>query len=215
MKNIGKNEVASIFRQLRLRMEKSREDLIGLDAAIGDGDLGLTMSKAFAAVDEKKTEIAARAADPGKMFALAGTEIARSAPSTMGTLLASAFMKAGKAVSGRETLCAADFSEFLTSFTEGIAELGAARRGDKTILDVLYPAAEAFSSAAEKAPDAEISTLLEKAIEAAEAGLEKSRGFMAKHGRPGIFREKTIGLVDPGGATGVLILRSFYEALST
>ena len=147
---VGKPEVARVFARLKSIMDENRENLIRLDAELGDGDLGITMTKAFSAVEAKTGEIMEKAADPGRMFALAGTEIAKSAPSTMGTLLASAFMKAGKGAAGRETLDGGDLAGFLAAFADGIAGLGAAKPGEKTILDVLYPAAEAAAAAAER-----------------------------------------------------------------
>lgn len=209
---IGKPETARVFSRLRSIMDENRERLIRLDAELGDGDLGITMAKAFTAVETLSDEISGKAADPGRMFSLAGTEIARSAPSTMGTLLASAFMTAGKKVAGRESLDGADLADFIAALAEGIAGLGAARRGDKTILDVLYPAAEAAAGAARQLPG-DLRGVIAAALAAAEKGLEDSKAFMAVHGRPGIFREKTIGLTDPGGATGVLILQAFQDVI--
>ena len=211
MNGIGKNEAAAIFKKLKTVMAENREELTRLDAALGDGDLGLTMEKAFTAVVEKLPEFDENAAGPGELFALAGMCIGKEAPSTMGTLLASGFMRAGKAVSGKETLGAADMTAFLAAFAQGIASLGGAARGDKTVLDVLYPAEEACEQAAAEGKD--LPAALEAAAGAAEKGMEECKGFMAQHGRPGIFREKTIGLTDPGSFTGVLILRAFQTAL--
>jgi dihydroxyacetone kinase-like protein len=208
---IGKNEAAAIFKKLKNVMAENREELTALDAALGDGDLGLTMEKAFTAVAEKLPELEEKAAGPGELFARAGMCIGKEAPSTMGTLLASGFMRAGKAVSGKETLGAADMAAFLSAFTQAVASLGGAARGDKTVLDVLYPAAEACEKAAACGKD--LPAALEAADSAAQKGMEECKGFMAKHGRPGIFREKTIGLTDPGSFTGVLILRAFRGAL--
>jgi dihydroxyacetone kinase-like protein len=210
-KEIGKAEAAAVFGKLKDVMEKNRDELTKLDAALGDGDLGAVMAKAFALIADNSPDIDAKASDPGKMFALAGMEIGKNAPSTMGTLLASGFMKAGKAVSGKPAIGAGDMAVFIKAFADAIASLGGARRGDKTVLDVLYPAADAAELAAQDGDDA--AGVLAKAAAGAEKGLEECRGFMAKHGRPGIFREKTIGMTDPGSFAGVLILRAFCEAL--
>ncbi|MDR1316318.1 MAG: DAK2 domain-containing protein [Spirochaetales bacterium] len=209
---IGKAEAAAIFGQLKAVMEKNRDELTALDAALGDGDLGMVMAKAFTLVEEKTGEIQEKASDPGRMFALAGMEIGKNAPSTMGTLIASGFMKAGKAVSGKQAVGAADMAVFIKAFADAIASLGGAKQGDKTVLDVLYPASEAASRAAREGLG--LREVLERALGAAQEGLEEGRGFMARHGRPGIFREKTIGMTDPGSLAGVLILRAFCEALS-
>ncbi|MDR1933666.1 MAG: dihydroxyacetone kinase subunit L, partial [Spirochaetales bacterium] len=163
-------------------------------------------------IDEKIPGIQAQAADPGRIFAMAGMEIGKNAPSTMGTLLASGFMKAGKAVSGKELIAAHEMAAFLSAFADAIASLGGARRGEKTVLDVLYPAADAADEAA--AAGGDVAAVLEKALAGAEKGLEEGRALMAKHGRPGIFREKTLGMTDPGSFAGVLIVRAFYDALN-
>ncbi|MDR1625979.1 MAG: DAK2 domain-containing protein [Spirochaetia bacterium] len=209
---IGKAEAAAVFGKLKAIMEKNREELTRLDAALGDGDLGMVMAKAFAHIGEKTAAIQEQAADPGKMFALAGMEIGKNAPSTMGTLLASGFMKAGKAVSGKPAIGAADMAVFIKAFADAIAALGGASQGDKTVLDVLYPAAQAAEGAAREGLG--LGDVLAKAAAGAQKGLEEGRGLMARHGRPGIFREKTIGMTDPGSFAGVLIIRAFCEALS-
>lgn len=209
---IGKAEAAAVFGRLKEIMEENREELTALDAALGDGDLGMVMAKAFALIGEKTAAIREQASDPGKMFALAGMEIGKNAPSTMGTLIASGFMKAGKAVSGKDAIGAADIAVFIKTFADAVASLGGARQGDKTVLDVLYPASEAADEAVQEGLG--LGEVLAKAAAGARKGLEEGRGLMAKHGRPGIFREKTIGMTDPGSFAGVLILRAFCEALS-
>jgi dihydroxyacetone kinase-like protein len=209
---IGKAEAAAVFAQLKEVMEKNRGELTRLDAALGDGDLGMVMAKAFALVGEKTAAIREQASDPGMMFALAGMEIGKNAPSTMGTLVASGFMKAGKAVSGKQALGAPDMAVFIKTFADAVASLGGAARGDKTVLDVLYPASEAAERSAREGLG--LGEVLARALASAQRGLEEGRGLMAKHGRPGIFREKTIGMTDPGSLAGVLILRAFCEALS-
>jgi dihydroxyacetone kinase-like protein len=211
MKEIRKAEAALIFGKLAEVMSQNKDEMTKLDAALGDGDLGMVMEKAFRLIGAQAADIEERASDPGRMFALAGMEIGKAAPSTMGTLLASGFMKAGKAVSGKDAIQAEDMAVFLTAFADAIAALGGAKRGDKTALDVLYPAAEAAQAAAKENPGG-LDAALEAALSAAEKGLEEGRSLMAKHGRPGIFREKTIGMTDPGSFAGVLIVRALYEA---
>ena len=71
----------------------------------------------------------------------------RAAPSTMGTLMATALMQAGKKVMGKESLAAADLPQLLSAATEGVRTRGKANLGDKTLLDALQPASEAFAAA--------------------------------------------------------------------
>ena len=65
----------------------------------------------------------------------------------MGTLMATALMQAGKTVMGKETLAVADLPQLLRAATEGVQARGKASLGDKTLLDALQPASEAFAAA--------------------------------------------------------------------
>lgn len=72
-------------------------------------------------------------------FTKVGLSIIRAAPSTMGTLLGSALLGAGKALSGREQLDGTGFALLFRSMAEAAAERGNAGEGEKTLLDVLFP----------------------------------------------------------------------------
>ena len=56
-------------------------------------------------------------------------------------------MQAGKTVTGKESLAVADLAQLLRAATEGVQARGKASLGDKTLLDVLHPASEAFVAA--------------------------------------------------------------------
>ena len=170
-------------------MAENRDRLRDLDNVIGDGDLGLTMPKGFAGAAEAAREALADESDPGRIFAKAGMAINRHAPSTMGTLMATGFMRGGKAVSGRGKIDAAGFADFLHAFFAGVRERGKANPGEKTVLDAIKPAMEAATGmAGNSLPEA-----LAAALKAAEAGLEAARPWMSQHGKSAVFREKTSG----------------------
>ena len=188
-------------------MDQHRDDLIAIDSAIGDGDLGLTMTKAFAAADDRCSDVAER--DVGRLFSQAGMAIAKAAPSTMGTLMATGFMRGGKAVSGKPTLEPADLATFFRAFADGVMERGKAKPGEKTIVDVLHPVADALAAAALADP-ASVAAI---ALNAAEAGLEAARGMMAQHGKAAVYREQTIGKPDPGATAGRLVIQGFAAVL--
>jgi dihydroxyacetone kinase-like protein len=183
--------------------------LIQIDSEIGDGDLGLTMSKAFrVAADEMSTS---EDDDVGMFFAKAGMAMAKAAPSTMGTLVATGFMRGGKAVKGKTDLSSADLAVFFRAFADGVMERGKTKPGNKTIVDVLDPVASALEAAASEGGDA--AALSERAIAAAEAGEAAAREMISQHGKAAIYREQTVGKPDPGANAGVLIVRGFFAAL--
>ena len=197
-------DVTQAILQVAGALEANRETLQQLDQASGDGDLGITAGKIAAAL----REYAALAApdDLGKYLAAAGMAVNRAASSTMGTLLATALMRAGKEAKGLSEFTSQDLARLLTAADQGIQERGKAQVGDKTIVDALHPAAEAFSSALEAGrtlPEAAAAMLA-----AAESGRDGVTLLRSRIGRASWQGERTEGQVDPGCAALVIILKA-------
>jgi dihydroxyacetone kinase-like protein len=202
---------ARAVHAVRLLMDEHRDRLVALDQAVGDGDLGLTMTKAFAAADEYAASAAG--VTPGKMLMQAGMAIAKAAPSTMGTLVATGFMRGGKAVADAAALDTPALATFFRAFTAGIMERGKTQPGNKTVVDALDPAATALEAAAARRAD--MRAALTEAATAAENGRAAARQMMSQHGKAAVFREQTIGVDDPGAAVGALILQGFAQSVQT
>lgn len=196
----------AVLHRLREIMEENKDYLIELDGAMGDGDLGLTMSKCFVTADDQLSSSDEK--DLGKFFMKAGMTMANAAPSTMGTLVGTGFMRGGKAVGGKESLGGADLAAFFTAFVEGLMERGKAKPGEKTIIDSLNPAAEAMAGAGDDAVE-----VLTAGLAAAEEGLESTKEMVAQHGRAAYYQEQSKGRQDPGATVGVMIVRGFKEGV--
>lgn len=67
--------------------------------------------------------------------------MANAAPSTLGTLMATAMMKAGKEVKGLKEIGLKEAVNMAYVAVDGIKQRGKSEIGDKTILDSFYPAA--------------------------------------------------------------------------
>ena len=202
MQRIEKSQLAGLFDQLRTVFAAQRDFLIDLDGKVGDSDLGLTMNKAFTAA---ATSVSANVADPiGKTLQLAGMAIAKAAPSTMGTLTATGFMRGGKAIGDCASLSTSEFATFWRAYHDGVVERGKAKPGDKTLVDVLGPitlSLETSASAGVALPEA-----LVQATEAAANALEGTKAMVAQHGKAACFQEKSLGLQDAGATVGFLII---------
>ena len=105
------------------------------------------MEKAFVAARDDAAS--STESDVGKLLMKIGMTIARTAPSTMGTLVATGFMSGGKAVGGTAPLGPKEMAAFFDAFVSGIMQRGKSKPGEKTIVDVLYPAAQALKAAAD------------------------------------------------------------------
>lgn len=140
MNTIKASDLINLFDSWKQLFAEQREFLISLDGKVGDSDLGITMSKAFAAAAEATAE-EGEAAGIAKLLRLAGATMARVAPSTMGTLTATGFLRASKACEGVDAIGTAEMAAFWRAYRDGVAERGKAKVGDKTLLDVLDPIA--------------------------------------------------------------------------
>lgn len=187
-------------------MIEKKKYLIELDSFVGDGDLGITMEKAFSAADALKFN---EEELPGRYFMQAGLAMAKAAPSTMGTLVATGFMRGGKAVKDKEQLLSDDLYNFFKAFMDGIMERGKTKPGEKTIVDVLDHIVKVLKENTDKS----LAESLSAGLVAAEDGLEATKNMMAQHGKAAVFREKTIGLPDQGGVACLYIMQGFKEAI--
>jgi dihydroxyacetone kinase-like protein len=199
--------VIRMLEEAAKNMAESKNLLIELDRVIGDGDLGITMEKGFAAAAQSAR--AEAASQPGVIFMKAGMALINNAPSTMGTLMGSGLVRGGKALAGKDELGAADMKTFLAAFLQGVMERGKAKEGEKTLIDILAPAVRAM----EGYPGGDAAAVWKKAGEGALAGIETARSLEAQHGKAAVFREKTRGLEDPGGRAAYIFIKSFADAL--
>lgn len=211
MNLIAASDLISLFERWKALFAEQREFLIALDGKVGDSDLGITMNKAFAAAAEA---VAAEGEQAGisKLLRIAGATMARAAPSTMGTLTATGFLRASKVTEGKAALTTADVAAFWRAYRDGVAERGKAKLGDKTLLDVLDPIAVTLEEQA--ASGVTLATALSSAADAAQQALEATKQMSAQHGKAAAFREKTVGLQDAGATVGCLLIGSMAAFVS-
>ncbi len=204
MDTISTGNIAALFDAFHATFRDKRDELIALDAKVGDSDLGITMNSAFEAAFNT---VSGMTNEPlGKQFKMAGAAMAKAAPSTMGTLTATGFMRGGKAVDDADTIGTGEMAAFCRAYTDGIAERGKAKLGDKTVLDVLEPIAQSLeNSAGQNAPlvDAVVA-----ASNAGEAALEATKDLVAQHGKAAAFADKSKGLQDAGGTVAFLLIET-------
>jgi phosphoenolpyruvate---glycerone phosphotransferase subunit DhaL len=196
-------------------IEADRDHLTQLDAAIGDADHGVNLARGFGAVlralDARNG--AAAAMTPGQILTLTGATILSEVGGAAGPLYGTAFRRAGQAL-GTATevdlpaLCAA-----LNAALAGVQRLGAARDGEKTMVDALQAATRAFGRAiaAGASPDEALSVLAEAASAAAKATIP----MQALKGRASYLGPRSVGHEDPGAASTALILGALRDAART
>lgn len=212
LERLDAGHLIGLFQSWQQLFAEQREFLIALDGKVGDSDLGITMAKSFAAAADA---VAAEGEEAGlsKLLRTAGATMARTAPSTMGTLTATGFLRASKAVEGLDALDTEALAQFWRAYTDGIAERGKAKVGDKTLLDVLDPLTSALEAEAEKGTG--LTDALSSAAKVAEDALEATKSMVAQHGKAAAFQEKTVGLQDAGATVGFFLIRRMSQFVAS
>lgn len=188
-------------------MAENRERLIELDSVAGDSDLGLTMTDGFRAAAKAAAE--SPESDLGKLSYQAGKAMASAVPSTMGTLMASGLMNAGKVLKGKEELAESDEADFFQAYFDGVQSRGKAALGDKTFLDAFSPAVVALQGGLSQGRSGKDAA--NAANEAAQKGYEATKGMLARQGRLAIRGEASRELPDPGAAVAVLLMQGYAD----
>ena len=209
MENLGSRHLLDLFRLIALRLSEARRELGALDGAIGDADHGNSMAEGFAAV--VRAVSATPAMLPSEAMTVAGRSFLSAVGATTGPLYASAMLAAAKGLEGGTQLSAVDVVGLIPSFAEGIGQRGKANPGDKTMMDAWSPAARAVAEAQRSAlPPIE---QLRRAKAAAEEGREATRAMIAAVGRAARLGPRSLGHVDPGAASAVIIIEALLEWL--
>jgi phosphoenolpyruvate---glycerone phosphotransferase subunit DhaL len=213
------DELEAWLRLAADRLHESAGRLTQLDQAIGDGDHGSNMDRGFTAIIAKldaaqaDSTPAGRGADgspdPAGLLRLAGKTLISTVGGAAGPLYGTAFLRAGSAVADRPELSAADGVAALEAAIGGIAGLGKATTGEKTMLDALTPALEAARAAV--AAGADGPAVLAAAADAAEAGAAATIPMLATKGRASYLGERSIGHQDPGATSSAILLRALAD----
>ena len=201
MGTFSNKEGAIVVDRMILVIGENKQYLSDIDGAIGDGDHGINMNKGFAMTREALDK------DPGDfshgLLTLAKILMMRIGGS-MGPLYGKIFKTMGKILSGHEEIDAALFGAALNGIRESLATLTPAKVGDKTLVDALYPAIDAYMQALGYGKG--FGEALQAMKKAAEAGRDSTEDMVAQLGRSSRLGDRSKGVIDAGSASCALLL---------
>lgn len=209
MTDITSARLIAMFTAIADAIDAEKDRLCALDGVIGDADHGIAMSLGFGAVRDALAPL--EAADPTTLFNTAAKSFLNAVGASSGPLYATAFMRAGASVKGMASLGDADFVAALQAMSKGIQDRGKAAIGEKTMVDAWAPAAQA--AATSHANGDGIAASLDAALAAAKAGAESTKAMMASKGRAERLGERSLGHMDPGAASAVMIIEAMRDAM--
>jgi phosphoenolpyruvate---glycerone phosphotransferase subunit DhaL len=175
------------------------DELTALDAAIGDGDHGHNMKRGFDAALQDLDALSAM--DLPDLLKAIGTKLVMKVGGASGPLYGTLFLALGKALPPEPS-----HSDAAAAFASAIAAVrarGKSNAGQKTMLDVLIPSCEAFSSGRDLAAVKKTAAL----------SAEATASMRATRGRASFLGERSIGHVDPGAKSSSLMIAALCDQL--
>ncbi|MBB3570930.1 dihydroxyacetone kinase subunit DhaL [Rhizobium sp. BK491] len=202
MQTFKNSSAGAIVLSIADRIIENRAYLSEIDGKIGDGDHGVNMAKGFGMAVERLT---GKDASLSEGLDTLGTLLMTEIGGSMGPLYGVMFTEFAERLEGKTDINAATFSQMLHAGLEGIQSIGSAKVGDKTLLDTLVPAIEAFDAA--NSAGKSFADALAVLIEAAEKGRDSTINLVAKIGRASRLGERSLGILDAGATSCALILK--------
>ena len=196
-----------IVDQLIKTIQEQRDYLSEIDGKIGDGDHGINMNKGFTMCEDK---LKGKTYNLSEGLSILGETLLDDIGGSMGPLYGMLFDEMAMACEDAKDIDAEVFGEMVTNAVEGLQEISPAKVGDKSLIDTLVPAKEAFIAAKEEGK--EFAQCLEAMNEAAEKGWQSTKDLAAKIGRASRLGERSRGVLDAGATSCYFIVTGIGKA---
>jgi dihydroxyacetone kinase-like protein len=191
------DDLKALIGTLSQLISAHADELTALDSAIGDGDHGHNMKRGFEALMAEGDAISAKPL--GEALKAAGMKLVMTVGGASGPLFGTLLMTLGKEIG--ETPDRAAFNAAFRKAVDSVAARGKSEKGQKTMLDVLYPIADALDGGADG------SGVKVVAAEAAEATVP----VLATRGRASFLGERSVGHMDPGSRSVSLLAEAIAD----
>ena len=208
MASIPTSEGHVVLSALIKVIQDNKQYLSDIDGLIGDGDHGVNMNKGFTLCAE---ELGDGPTDLSAGLKVLYMILMSKIGGSMGPLYGMFFKAMSKGCKDKDEVDAAVFGNMLALAKEKVLDISGAQPGDKTLLDCLVPAQEAYQTAL--AAGEPFFQCLEKMSAAAEAGRDATKDLVAKVGRSSRLGERSRGVLDAGATSCCLILQTFATSL--
>jgi phosphoenolpyruvate---glycerone phosphotransferase subunit DhaL len=206
---VARDDVERWVRAFAEAVAEQRNELTALDSAIGDADHGTNMNRGMQAAVAK---LEGGGDDVGALLKTVGMTLVSTVGGAGGPLYGTLFMQLGSATAGKTELEPGDWAAALDAAVQGVQNRGKAEPGDKTMVDALVPARDAFREAVDGG--ASFAEALSRSADAAEEGMRATTPLVARKGRASYLGERSAGHQDPGATSSALLLRTAAESLT-
>jgi phosphoenolpyruvate---glycerone phosphotransferase subunit DhaL len=209
MANFPNSQGRKVVLALIQTIVDNKAYLSEVDGKIGDGDHGINMAKGFNLIKDRLGDKEISLSDG---LGLIGKTLMTEIGGSMGPIYGTFFIQMSLKSKNKPETDAPLFGEMLKAARLALEDLGGAKVGDKTLMDAVIPAQEAYQAAVEGG--ASLPEALKKMVDAAEAGRDSTVDLVAKIGRSARLGERSRGVLDAGATSATLILQTFARMLS-
>jgi len=190
------------------RLRERREELTQLDSAIGDADHGINMDRGFSAVRAKLDELVE--ADLGGFAKGVGMTLISTVGGASGPLYGTFFLRLATSFSDRASVTPQELGQALRAGLDGVRQRGKAELDDKTMVDAMSPAVDAYEAASGDG----IGPALTAAAMAAAEGRDRITPLVARKGRASYLGERAANHQDPGATSTTILFESLRDAVA-
>ncbi|MDJ0573292.1 MAG: dihydroxyacetone kinase subunit DhaL [Pleurocapsa sp. MO_192.B19] len=206
---ISQQQIINWIDNFAAVIAENKDYLTELDAAIGDADHGINMNRGFQKVSEKLPTVIDK--DIGTILKTVSMTLISTVGGASGPLYGTFFLKASAVAAQKEELTLEELVQLLQAGLEGVIYRGKAELEDKTMIDALSPAVDAFQQSLTN--NDSVVEGLQKAVNAAEEGMKKTIPLIARKGRASYLGERSMGHQDPGATSSYLMLTTLLKAV--
>jgi dihydroxyacetone kinase-like protein len=205
--SIPYGEVVHLIRAYADVIAENKEFLTELDSAIGDADHGINMNRGMQAALAKLD--GATPGDVGGLFKTVGMTLVSTVGGAGGPLYGTLFLQLGGPTAGKDAIEPPDWGAALEAAVAGVQARGKAELQDKTMVDALAPARDAYTTALEEG--VAFDDALRRSADAAEEGMKATIPLVARKGRASYLGERSAGHQDPGATSSWLLMKTVAD----
>ncbi|MDF2046298.1 MULTISPECIES: dihydroxyacetone kinase subunit DhaL [Microbacterium] len=202
------DDLVAWIHAFRDAVQQHKDELTRLDSEIGDADHGSNMARGLDAVVAK---LDPAPATPAELFKTVGMTLVSSVGGASGPLYGTFFLRMGPALTSDDADATA-LGAALRAGVDGVVARGKAELGDKTMIDALAPALDAWDTAV--ADGADPAGAARAAAEAGARGRDSTEPLVARKGRASYLGERSAGHLDPGATSATLLLEALRDTLA-
>ncbi|MVW72596.1 dihydroxyacetone kinase family protein [Bordetella sp. 15P40C-2] len=179
-----------------------------LDGRAGDGDLGASMARGAQAILDLPD---AAYHTPAQFLAALAQGMRRAIAGSSGPFYAIGLLRASRELAGVAQPSAAQWHAAFAAALAGVMDMGGAKPGDRTMVDALAAASEAWAKALSKGAGG--LDAFHQAAQAAQAAADQTANMQPRLGRASYLGQRAVGVPDGGAVAVSLWLDAIHKSL--